>query len=404
MFPDKKNFTFMQDATGSQSRIDRIYVTDPILETAREWNTRTSGIPNADHDLVSVQITSENAPLTARGRWRFPEYVVKDKDFLDYAREQGLIAKKELEELNTGHLYAKSPQKIWHTYKQKIIRKGRERARQIVPGLVRKINEARLELDRIANDPLLTDEEKIQQTPEIKKKITQMEQARFNKMQMDLKVKFRLEGETPSRSWSQANKEKKPRDLILALKKPDAVEDEHGVLQGDAYEKESPEMAFIGGEYHNHLQTKDVYPNREEERAAVMQEVLASMNVTTTLEQQESLAAQLTKENVREALRKSKNHTAPGLDGVIYEVWKAIDQQCNEDRKSERESFDIIELMTEVFNDISANGIDEGIGFSDGWMCPLYKKGEKSEIANYRPITLLNTDYKIFTKALAIKL
>lgn len=37
-------------------------------------------------------------------------------------------------------------------------------------------------------------------------------------------------------------------------------------------------------------------------------------------------------------------------------------------------------------------------------MCPLYKKNDKAQMANYRPISLLNTDYKIMTKALTIKL
>lgn len=37
-------------------------------------------------------------------------------------------------------------------------------------------------------------------------------------------------------------------------------------------------------------------------------------------------------------------------------------------------------------------------------MCPLYKKNNKTDIANYRPITCLNMDYKIFTKVLAGKL
>jgi len=37
-------------------------------------------------------------------------------------------------------------------------------------------------------------------------------------------------------------------------------------------------------------------------------------------------------------------------------------------------------------------------------MCPLYKKKDRTNIVNYRPITLLNTDYKIFTKALATQL
>ena len=37
-------------------------------------------------------------------------------------------------------------------------------------------------------------------------------------------------------------------------------------------------------------------------------------------------------------------------------------------------------------------------------MCPLYKKKDRTEISNYRPITLLNTDYKILTKVLALQL
>ena len=56
-----------------------------------------------------------------------------------------------------------------------------------------------------------------------------------------------------------------------------------------------------------------------------------------------------------------------------------------------------VETMTEE------NGKHE-MEFTDGIMFLLFKKKEKWRIENYRPLTLLNTDYKIYTKTMAKKL
>jgi len=61
-------------------------------------------------------------------------------------------------------------------------------------------------------------------------------------------------------------------------------------------------------------------------------------------------------------------------------------------------------LLTTLYNDIEREGMVEGTRFSEGWMCPIYKKGDRTMIANYCPITVLNTDYKLFTRALTTRL
>jgi len=97
------------------------------------------------------------------------------------------------------------------------------------------------------------------------------------------------------------------------------------------------------------------------------------------------------------------------MNGIIYELWKLLNQIHKEslenndpENKTEQEKFNIIKLTTVVFNDIQKYGLSRLTNFSTGWMCPIYKKNDKNEIANYRPITILNTDYKILTKVLAL--
>ena len=57
-----------------------------------------------------------------------------------------------------------------------------------------------------------------------------------------------------------------------------------------------------------------------------------------------------------------------------------------------------------VFEVIRGHRIDKRLEFAHGWMCPIYKKKDPTKITNYRPITLLNTDYKLLMKTLALQL
>ena len=40
-------------------------------------------------------------------------------------------------------------------------------------------------------------------------------------------------------------------------------------------------------------------------------------------------------------------------------------------------------------------------GFNEGIVTLIYKKGSRTDVRNYRPITLLNGDYKVLTRILA---
>ena len=60
-------------------------------------------------------------------------------------------------------------------------------------------------------------------------------------------------------------------------------------------------------------------------------------------------------------------------------------------------------LLAELYNDARQSGVTPA-RFQDGIVTLLYKKGYRADIRNYRPITLLNGEYKILTRILAKRL
>jgi hypothetical protein len=61
-------------------------------------------------------------------------------------------------------------------------------------------------------------------------------------------------------------------------------------------------------------------------------------------------------------------------------------------------------FLTKLYADIETHGVAEKAKFNAGWLCPVFKKGDKSLISNYRPITLLNCDYKQTMKTCSLRL
>ena len=111
-----------------------------------------------------------------------------------------------------------------------------------------------------------------------------------------------------------------------------------------------------------------------------------------------------TKIQTEKALHLARNGSTTGIDGCPYKLWKTLKTQHDTAAEMNKPSFDITKIMTDLFNDIQTFGIDRRTDFALRWMCPIYKKKDPTKISNYRPITLLNTDYEILTKVLAIQL
>ncbi len=139
----------------------------------------------------------------------------------------------------------------------------------------------------------------------------------------------------------------------------------------------------------------------EETRDRAMSEVLGSnIMVRPSKENKENLETKTSRDETLKLLRLSKNDSAPGINEATNKFFKVFNDCFTEDERKGLLSFDIVGILTEVFNDIEEYGIDTSTCFTEGWMCPIYKKNDKNQMSNYWPITLLNSEYKLFTKAL----
>ena len=90
-----------------------------------------------------------------------------------------------------------------------------------------------------------------------------------------------------------------------------------------------------------------------------------------------------TQSQIEEALQLSKNGSATGLDGCPYELWKALHQHYNTALQMNKNGFNIAKTLTIIFNDIKNHGVDPTTDFAIGWMCPIYKKKDPTDISNY---------------------
>ena len=397
-----KGYTYLQKANDIHSRIDRIYATTKILQTSNEWNISTSPI-NTDHSLVSTKIANLSLPEQGHGWWQMPMFLLRDREFQEKAKK---LAKELENNINNidKRTHLVNPQILHKEFKTKIKDLAIRRAKQAVPKMDKTIRQLESELRKTWNAPDKNELEKMTLAGTIQDQIEKLKRKRFQQAKTTIKAHFDREGEQTTKFWSNLNKENKPRDPVYSLKIPKSNPPE--------YTKNPTKMADIGRQHHHDLLSEGLHDDvheREEAIKAVLEEIDNDSKLPDV--EKTKLGKQINEELITIALKHSANGASPRCDGIPYKFWKMLAGDLGYQLKKEKESAaedseqpNITKTLTNVYLDIENHGVHPDSAFAEGWMCPLYKKKDKHKIENYHPITLLNTDYKIYTKALSIKL
>ncbi|OSC96465.1 DNase I-like protein, partial [Trametes coccinea BRFM310] len=403
--PTARAYTFHRGTGDSAtcSRLDRIYVSSDAFARARDWQIKPPAF-KTDHSLVTVQLSMADAPIVGKGRPSFSLHLIKDKKLSKELKVRGILAQKELEALEAGGSRSEghNPQTILHNLKGDWLEMARARERETVPRLIQEIKDLQRERERAQNSINERESVRADRTAKLTKRITELEIQRTLQQQANGRARHRIDGERPTKYWTKLHKPCAPRDLIPAFERPNGPNSGPGTT----YETDSVKMAEMARNYHEQVQLDEEGVPPPDEREQCIRITLDSLDVGLGPEQATQLAADITYDECEIALKHSKSGTAPGQDGIPYELWKTLHARFIEDQRYEdRKSFDVVKILHRALRDIQTHGVAPGVPFAEGWMAPIYKeKGERTKIANYRPITLLNTDYKLLTKLLSIRL
>jgi ribonuclease HI len=286
-----------------------------------------------------------------------------------------------------------NPQTLLREFKTKVREAYRSYDKRLQPMLKTQIEKLSEKLRVVANDPDLSQEEIKISTVQIKKEIQRLIKETHKHNRDAQSAIDAAEGEKIGKTWSNRFKESKPRDTIKCLQDPVT-----GTPTGD-----SNRMAQIAASYHERIQFDDHDPHTIT-NGPKLEAALSNIRVRLSEESKQKLREGISEGEVRAAIRKTNNDKAPGLDGIPVELWKSLDDQFKNNKSSPKKKCDIVWCLTRVFQDVEKYGNDRTAKLNEGCMSPIYKKKDPDNIANYRPITLLNTDYKVYTKAISLRL
>jgi hypothetical protein len=387
------DFTFQN--TEAASRIDRIYLNPKIYPYSYSSDIINPGT-FTDHLMTTVSIMKKHLPYIGKGIWRLAPSLLDNYDFMKEAEK--LLKSAELHFEALQHTESTEIQKIWFATKHKIrtlakdIQRERNHDRDGGVGHQRSQIHTVQETMRESPD---NKEEKLQELNELQQELGTITSRNHLKIQRKAKTRYMNMGEKYTKYWFNLKKKQIGDQTILGLtnKKNKLV-------------TSTREMAEIAVDHHKNLQSK---PTMTRIREKAIEQIEQSITNTLSHEEKDLLTHLTSEDDVRKAIKNATNGTSPGDDGISYEFYKAIHKRKMV--KKDKSKPDIIKMLTLLYQNIEKQGVHifqssgkRKMQFTDSLMFLMYKKNDKTKISNYRPITLLNTDYKIYTKTIAMKL
>ena len=362
--PHEKQFSWFNHDLTIASRLDSFLV--PRRLCAQVVNCFISPCAYLDHDFVILDLDFSDILPCGPGVWKLNNSLLEDEDF------RALIS--ELIDLFVSFRHAfSSSREFWDALKNDIqsvsVSFSRDRSRSRAREKVLLTNRLIVLKRRFALG-------NISDTQEIALLEASL-RAIFDKELEGSKIRSRArwleEGEAPSRYFFTLEGQRHEKTLVSS------VFDSAGVEVFSL-----PDIVRIHEEYYTDLFTE------EEIDLSAQNELLSFVTARLPDAKRECCEGPLSLAEATEALRLSSRNKTPGPDGLSVEFYATFWSRLGP-------------LLVDTFNECLAVGdLCESMKASVTRL--VHKKDDRRLLKNWRPISLLNVDYKICSKALSLRL
>ena len=361
-FPTMRKYSFESKDKKRRSRIDKVYIDE------READKITKNIfietPFFDHKVLEVLY--EHNQKKGSGTWKLNTSLLQDPHYVERIRT---VISKVLSRSNRRDDPGKKWDILLMTIKSISIDFSTKKAFQ-----KRKVKTFLLK--ELAKYNEFKPEQLIEA---VMKRIENLEK-QLHKILMDEINGYKVRTGIPD------FEKKEPRiDFYNKLEKSQGAKSSITALKNDKNETktETKDLKEIAHKFYTKLY------NEEDTSKRLQNKILAKVRKRLSRSQREKLDCQITGEEIRKAVFSQAKEKTPGIDGLPAEFYQIFWEE-------------IKEPFTKLLDHAARYGFTDAQNTSVIKL--LYKKGDNEDLANYRPIALINSDIKILTKILANRL
>lgn len=209
---------------------------------------------------------------------------------------------------------------------------------------------------------------------DLEEKLKRFEEEKCQGAMVRSRANYMLEGERCTRFFYDLEKTRQKTEQIKVLKDD----------MGNSINKKEDILNRVFSFYQTLFTKQGIEKNAS-------QFLLSHIKKRVNKKDRETCDGAITNKEIENALNNMKNGKSPGLDGLPCEFYKTF-------------KLVLIPILNMVFQEVWEKGCMSP-HMSRGVIKIIYKKkGDRESLENFRPISLLNCDYKILAKVLASRL